>query len=263
MLDRTGFDLDSYLKRIACAARPSLEQVVAAHARTIPFENFDVLLKRPMPLDVGALFQKIVVGGRGGYCFEQNILLWAALEALGHKVRPVAARVLYRATKTLPRTHMLLLVRDPGGPKIVDVGFGGAGLLAPMPLIADAITRQDVWMLKLTERANQWTLATREAGAWTDIFTFGLEPQSLADIEMAHYYVSTHPGSRFTQTLVVQSYRDGKRLTLRNRELSIDDGSSITTQALADHAAVLTTIRETMGVKLPDDADAMTYGRAF
>jgi N-hydroxyarylamine O-acetyltransferase len=49
-------------------------------------------LGRPIRLDLGSLQAKLVFGRRGGYCFEQNRLFAAALEALGFAVTPLAAR---------------------------------------------------------------------------------------------------------------------------------------------------------------------------
>ncbi|MEI4902561.1 arylamine N-acetyltransferase, partial [Klebsiella pneumoniae] len=77
---------------------------------SIPFENLDPLLRRPMRLDAASLEQKLVRGGRGGYCFEQNLLLRHALEGIGFTVAGLAARVVWNQPEgaILPRTHMLL-----------------------------------------------------------------------------------------------------------------------------------------------------------
>lgn len=92
------FDVDAYLRRIGYTGRrtPSAETLEAlhlAHATTVPFENADILLGRPIRLDIASLQTKLVGGHRGGYCFEQNLLFLAALEALGFLVTPLAARV--------------------------------------------------------------------------------------------------------------------------------------------------------------------------
>ena len=120
-------DLAAYLERIGYAAelRPdhaTLAGLHLAHATHIPFENLDVLLGRPIRLDLPSLQAKLVAGGRGGYCFEQNLLFAAVLRQLGFAVTPLAARVRYRTTQLLPRTHMLLLVRADGADWIADVG---------------------------------------------------------------------------------------------------------------------------------------------
>src|SRR5438477_12188005 len=108
-------DLDAYLRRFEYGGslKPTYDVLAAlhlAHATHIPFENLDILLGRPIHLDLDTLQAKLVHGCRGGYCFEQNVLFAAVLEQLGFAVHRLAARVRYRAQHVLPRTHMLLEV---------------------------------------------------------------------------------------------------------------------------------------------------------
>src|SRR4051794_3734681 len=132
-------DLASYLDRIGYAGprRPDLQTlqgVVAAHATSLPFENIDALLGRGIRLDTASLMGKLVGGGRGGYCFEQNTLLLHALRGLGFAVEGFSARVLWGRPEGDPtaRSHMLLRVSLPEGDFLADVGFGGVTLTAPL-----------------------------------------------------------------------------------------------------------------------------------
>ncbi|MGC2223788.1 MAG: arylamine N-acetyltransferase [Methylocella sp.] len=90
----------------------TLETVIARHTETIPFENLNPLLRWPVRLDPASLEEKMVRGGRGGYCFEQNLLLKNVLNALGYRVTGLAPRVLWNAPEgaITPRGHMLLRV---------------------------------------------------------------------------------------------------------------------------------------------------------
>ncbi len=87
------FDLDRYLARIGAERGATLAELQRAHASSITFEGLSAHVGEPVPLDPGALAAKVVDGGRGGYCFEQNLLFKAALEALGYEVQPHLARV--------------------------------------------------------------------------------------------------------------------------------------------------------------------------
>lgn len=141
--DLSTLDLDAYLRRIGYAGAldpgsATLEALHLAHASRIPFENLDILLGRPIRLDLGSLQAKLVRDGRGGYCFEQNLLLAAVLGRVGFDVTPLAARVRYRITRAVPRTHALLVVETGGERWLADVGFGLEGLLMPVPLRAGA-----------------------------------------------------------------------------------------------------------------------------
>jgi N-hydroxyarylamine O-acetyltransferase len=79
-MSHPDFDLTAWLDRINYngARDPTLatlRAVVAAHCATIPYESVDVLLGEPPKLDVDSLQRKMVRGRRGGYCFEQNLLM--------------------------------------------------------------------------------------------------------------------------------------------------------------------------------------------
>src|SRR6266581_4396740 len=84
-------DLDGYFRRISYTGerRATLDTLRAIHVRhpeAIAFENLNPLLKWPVRLDAPSLQQKLVRAGRGGYCFEQNLLLSHVLTGLGFKV---------------------------------------------------------------------------------------------------------------------------------------------------------------------------------
>src|SRR4051812_36845615 len=91
-------DLDAYVRRIAfdgplAATRECLGRLIAAHAAVIPFENIEVLARRLPRLDLPGLQDKLMRQRRGGYCFEQNTLFRAVLQAIGFDVRPLEARI--------------------------------------------------------------------------------------------------------------------------------------------------------------------------
>jgi len=135
-MSQTGFVLDAYPGRIGLFDRPAdplalLREVVARHTARISFENVDVFLGQPVRFDPAWVAGKMVVGRRGGYCFEQNGLLAAALTVLGYAVTPLLARVVRGMSidAAMPRSHMMLRVELPQGPFLAD---GGSAIL-PRP----------------------------------------------------------------------------------------------------------------------------------
>jgi len=138
----TRADVDAYLRRIRFAGDvaptlATLEALLRAHARWIPFENLDVLLRRPIRLDVPSVERKLVTSRRGGYCFEHATLVAAILEAIGFTpVRHTARVVQYTPRLEAPRTHMFLVVDVDDRSYVVDPGFGGLGPTGPVPLTA-------------------------------------------------------------------------------------------------------------------------------
>src|ERR1700761_1034576 len=94
----------SYLNRVSYtgSTEPTLDvlgALVAAHNRSIPFENLDPLMGVPVvDLRQEALFDKLVHRRRGGYCFEQNGVLAEVLSQLGFGVDILGGRVVWMST---------------------------------------------------------------------------------------------------------------------------------------------------------------------
>ena len=254
-------DLAAYLARIGHAApeggwtpdAPTLAALHLAHATSIPFENLDVLAGRPIRLDLDALQAKLVGGRRGGYCFEHNRLFAAVLENLGYRVRRLAARVRHRATRILPRTHMLLLVDTEDGTWVADVGFGGEGLMLPVPFGRGAVSSQFAWSYRVGAEGPGWVMQARRGNAWEDLYAFTLEPQEDADFEMANHYTSSHPESRFMTTLTAQLPGPEVRRILRNRAYAELRGDEVEGRELAPEE-LLSTLRGTFGIDVPEGA---------
>lgn len=211
------FSLDAYLVRIGLAGqtRHGLAEVHRAHATTIPFENFDSFTGSPVSLDPADLEDKLVTRGRGGYCFEHNLLLMTALESLGMDVEPMLARVrLGPPGSARPLNHLLLRVSDSAGTWLADVGFGGGGLLDPVPFEIGTETDQSGWVYRLVEDGPEWVLQVHQDGGWTDMYGFVPQPAERIDIEVSNWYTSTHPGSNFVTGVMAGLRRPDRCLTM-------------------------------------------------
>ena len=193
-------DLDAYCARVGydgprAPTLPALHAITAAHTRTIPFENLDVLLGRGIDLDPAAIFAKLVVQRRGGYCFEQNGLLLMVLEALGFRVAPISARVRWQRPRdfTPPRTHVVLRVELDGTSWLTDVGVGGMSLTAALRLEADIEQATPHEPRRLLREGGRWFHQVRLGDAWHDVCEFTLEEMPAIDRELGNWYTSAHP----------------------------------------------------------------------
>ncbi|HMN21299.1 MAG TPA: arylamine N-acetyltransferase [Ottowia sp.] len=254
-------DLARYLARIGLAGPcpptlGTLHALTAAHAETIPFENLDVLLERPIELAPEVLFDKLVRRRRGGYCFEQNGLLLAVLQQLGFDVRPLGGRVrLGQPDRRVPtqRTHMLLQIRIDGQAWITDVGVGTASLTHALRLQADVEQRTPHDTRRLQHEAGRWYHQIRRAGAWVDVYEFTEEELPLIDRKVGNWYTSTHPDSVFRQRLMAsRAAADGSRWSLANLRLSrhLNDGSE-EHQTLASAQALGQALEQHFALTLP------------
>lgn len=260
--------LDAYARRIGRAAPwtvPTHEQLRAlhrAHVAAVPFENLDVLLGRTISLAPEHLRLKLIDARRGGYCFEQNGLLLGVLGELGYAVRPLLARVLFRATTPRPRTHKVLLVTLDGAEWLCDVGFGLQGLLEPLRLVDGLEQRQGLWTFRALRdadahetawRLQAWLPAPDQAPAWQDLYRIGLEPQGPPDFEMANHYTSTHPASRFLQTLVVARGAPERRQRLQDLDYSVETAAGMAVERLGDERRFAALLADDFGIELADE----------
>ena len=246
--------LERFLARVGLAATPRvdlamLRAIVWGQVTRVPFENLDILLGRGVRIDLPSIDQKLLVGRRGGYCFEQNTLLAAALRAIGFEVTTLAARVRWMATGPTPRSHMLLAVDVPGaGPHLVDAGFGGTCPTAPIPLRAgETELHHDHY--RLVDDGGAWTLQLALPDGWADLYRFTLEPQLPVDYEVSNWFTSTSPTSHFTRMITVARTTPEGRLTLRGRELSRRRGE----RELLDDARLLAVLADDFDLHFPPD----------
>ncbi len=255
-----AIDLDSYFRRVGYSGSraPTLETLRALHLRhalAIPFENLDPFLRRPVRLDLTSLERKLVRGGRGGYCFEHNLLFKAALDALGFRVAGLAARVVWNLPDgvTLPRTHMLLRITIGGQDYIADVGFGGQTLTGPIRLLADVEQATPHEPFRLLAAGDGFVMQVLIGGDWKSLHRFELQEQLLPDYELANWYVSTHPESRFVKNLTVALPAADRRYALFNTEFAVHHlGRPSERRALAGAAEIRQVLREVFGLALPD-----------
>ncbi|AUX34770.1 MULTISPECIES: arylamine N-acetyltransferase [Sorangium] len=257
--DTASLDLDAYLARIGyrgalAATREVLDALHSAHVYSIPFENLDVLLGRPIRIDLASVQSKLVKARRGGYCFEQNTLFVAALRRIGFKVTTLLARVRFQRSEVGPRTHMLSLVELPEGPFIADVGFGGPGLTQPIRLVEGESQAQAHDVVGLRREGHVWVLESRGREPWQDLYAFTLEEHFPVDYEAANHYTSTHPDSLFVSNVLAALASPEARLTLRNRQLGVFRGGRFERFGDLGDDELLDVLKSRFGLELPAGA---------
>jgi N-hydroxyarylamine O-acetyltransferase len=255
-----ALDLAAYLSRLGLRREPlgsdlpSLEALHRAHVASIPFENIDVQAGRPVALDLPRLQDKLVVQGRGGYCFEHNTLFRAALESLGFVVKACEARVRPAgAVEVLPRTHMVLVARAGHRTWLCDVGFGGDGLFEPAPLDGGVVFQVDREFRVAAEGA-LLVLQWRKGGDWHDAYAIAPEARYPIDFEVANWYTSTHPSSPFRTRLTVQRTTADARHILRDLAYTIARPGQPDEAIAVDRAALPTLLRDVFGLAIADTA---------
>ena len=201
---------------------PVLQAILAAHATAIAYETIDPLLGRPPSLDVADLRRKMIHGRRGGYCFEQNMLLRAGLRALGFQVVSLQARVVRNLAVDAerPALHMVLRVDLPEGPFLADVGFGNLAPTAPLALRPHEEQDTPHEPMRFVPFGDELVLQARLGEAWEHIYRVVPLPRVDAEYEMGNWFAATHPASIFANNLIAaRPGPDRTRLTLFNDRL--------------------------------------------
>lgn len=244
---------DRLLRRIGLTAAPAadaggLRTLQRAYVSHVPFEDLAVQLGESRPLDPDALVERVLQGGRGGYCFEVNTVLQLLLEALGFGVERRQAIVGPRDAHAggEPTNHLALVVQTPDGEAFVVEGGWGEGPLEPLPLAAGSAT-DGAFGLHVERDGDGWWVAQHEYGS-SPGFRFGDAAATLADFAPHHERLSMTGDSPFKQTLLVQQPYDDKIVTLRARTLSVDGPGRRERTILADEAAFAAALRDRFGI---------------
>ena len=255
------FRLRDYLSRIGFEGKmapdlATLSALHAAHVAAIPFESLDPLLGRPVSLDIAALQEKIVRGRRGGYCFEQNALFKAALEAVGFKVTALAGRVRWMSAPDAPlspRTHMLLKVELADGPWLADAGFGGCLLDQPLRFETGIGQQTPAGTYRLTEHDGLFALAASQPGGWRTMYMFDFTRQEPSDYEMANWFTSTNPNHVLVRNLILERVVGRRRYKVVNRRFVVeeDGGRTVEGRNIENACELARLLRETFDIEPP------------
>ena len=255
--------LTAYLERIGIAeAIPSatLEGVTAihrAHLLAVPFESLDIHTGRPISIEPAAIFDKLVMRRRGGFCYENNGLLAVALTAIGVDVALLSARVA-RGDGTFgpPFDHLVLRTEFDGAPYLLDVGFG-EGYRAPLRIDGEWHDQAPSAPYRVRHDDGELIVEHRKRGQTKPDYRIDLEPRRLTEFTARCAYHQTSPESGFTQQWTASlATTEGRVTVVHSRLVETRNGQrSETPVATADD---LTGILETrFGITDVDAAKLM------
>ncbi|WP_084151744.1 arylamine N-acetyltransferase family protein [Nocardioides halotolerans] len=211
--------VSAYLRRVGVDDEPpptydTLRLLHRAHLDVVPYENLSTMLGRPPSPDPAASLARVGAVGRAGYCFHQNGALGAVLAELGFAVDRRHGHVYTSAEDRDDAflNHLVLVVdglptdANPGGRWWVDVGLGDA-FRDPFAVTVGRHD-QDGFRYEITEvREDGWSFLHDRSGTFAGI-EVSSRPTDQRAVDAAHATLTTPPGGRFAQLLVVQR-RDG------------------------------------------------------
>jgi N-hydroxyarylamine O-acetyltransferase len=256
-LEECCVDIAAYLKRInyggpLAPTAETLRQLQVAHLLSVPFENLSIHSGEPIILTDEALFAKIVVRRRGGFCYELNGLFAALLRALGFEVAMLSAGVISPGGEFGPEfDHMALLV-TLGERWLADVGFGDS---FRKPLLLDKRAEQvqvgSAYRIDAAGDDRLILMRRDNGGEWSAQYRFSLEPHVYADYAGMSRYHETSPESPFTQRRLCSLATEEGRVTVSQMRLIITRGGERQERELADEREYAEALREHFGIVMP------------
>lgn len=241
------FDPARYLDRIGHHAAPpspeALRRLQAAQLAAIPFENTEPFLGVLPDLGEQALWRKLVVEGRGGYCLELNGFFGMALKALGYEAEPVLGRVRMGAPVGGMRAHLAHIVRFGDARFLADVGFGGPAPEAPKQIGVSSpqTDRLGTFRLRDDPATGETVLERETQDGWFALYGFDGVPVTDADRLAANFFCAAFPGSPFPNHLMLNRVTPGGRISMFDLNLNAPEG--VRTLASENELAMALTTR--------------------
>lgn len=251
---------NAYLSKLGFSEAPeptkeNLDRLIYAHQTNIPFSTVELHKSQTTPdLSLGSIYNKVIVQGKGGYCFELNKLFQALLESLGYKTRPVLCRAVRGRESKMPINHRGMIVAIDELEFSVDVGFGGpmpAGALELTPSIEQDICGETF----IAEKDGSWWKIERITKAKADLYDDEVPTRRQTELELCSATVDdidfgplnvfcSQPGTLFRDHDVInlrttngyKGYKDGI-LTIREngKKTVIELGKEDRNAALLKH----------------------------
>lgn len=199
--------LDDYLGRIGHKGpvKPDFECLTSIHrhqALSVPYENLDIQLQRPVDQDIERIFDKIVRKNRGGWCFELNGLLdWALREVGFNATRCVAGVLRNERGDTILGNHVILLVQLDDL-YLADLGLGD-GIREPIPIKPGTYIQGELVFRLEMLNDGYWRFHNHHFGYPTS-FDFKVVPADEQLIAGKCHLLQNSPESLFVQNLVCQ-----------------------------------------------------------
>lgn len=232
----------------------TLDRVAEGHLLNIPFENLQVKDEHiPLSLELDALWEKMVTKPRGGYCYEMNALLHAALATLGFDIFPCLARVMYNQPDFNLNMHRAELVRINGGLRYVDVGFGGPMAACSLPVEAGSVTVSGDQQFRMTPLPEDhwWEIELAHKGK--DDYVRDMWFQDIAAMDpqfyVMNYFAETSPESSFTINRICNLRTETGNVSLRNLTLKENANGQKTVTELTE-AEIPQVLKEKFGIVL-------------
>lgn len=236
-----------------------LSDLVRRHVATFAFSSVGCQLGNDLPLDFESLYQRIVIKRRGGYCFEQNGLLFGILEELGFSPKIFLGRVIYNKDIHPGLTHRISMIEYGGHKYVIDVGFGHLGPSLPIPM-SGIESHDGRSTFRIAERSpGEYHMQVIKEGEFFSLYRFELARYGQADCELGHFFSHRHPDANFVNHLVVSLIGENETRSLVDLKYWIIGQSSTQSHTIRDAEELGRILVDELGVPVTDIESCQLY----
>ena len=198
-----------------------------------------------------AIYEKIIMHHRGGFCYELNGSFASLLTRMGFKVRLLSARVVSKNSGFSPEfDHVALLVtlKDRW---LADVGFGDS-FTEPKRLDFQGPQTDNGKVYCITRRRGERLLSrwNGEKNLWEPQYLFSLRPRKLRDFVRRCRWHQTSPNSHFRKGPVCTQLTLDGRVTLTDRKLIVTRGNKRVERRVRNRTEFNRLLRKQFGMNL-------------
>lgn len=254
----------------------ALTKLTRAQLDVIPFENVEPLTGTIPSIDPESLCKKLLVDGRGGYCFELNGLLYLMLRELGFKVQRTVTYIMINRPNDSPgpRAHMIMFVTVDEGEFIADVGMGGFCVRDPIRFVPDVEQKDEgtgdihrilsspivghIVQRKMPASEDAVVPSSRPQvapadSAWFNLYAFlDNKPALQADFDMGNQHTSSYARSPFLVGPMAGRVSAERRITLFHRMLVVQShGAPPAVRMMESAEEVVKFCENEVGVVMP------------
>lgn len=225
------------------------------HLQYIPYENLDLLNNVPLSLGVEDLYNKIILNGRGGYCFELQGLFCHLLESLGYSVTQYAGRFMDEPWHVQMRRHRILVVTLNGKRYVCDVGVRSESPHVPLELVENMVQSDSISEYCYEKDPFYgWVLMQRERNKdWKPLLGFTEEPQIDDDFTMPSFYCEKHPDSTFNKFMKISIFTEESNKTIVGNVFKVYSGARVIERyKIETKEAAINLLQTNFGIEVPE-----------
>jgi N-hydroxyarylamine O-acetyltransferase len=220
-------DIKQYLSRFNATEfqetnLENLTKLQQLHMYHIPFENLDVMHRRPIYLEKEQFYKKIVLNNRGGFCYELNGLFTWLLRKLGYHASVVAGTVSTPDGGWVKSDSHAAVIVELNQPYLVDVGFGDS---FRQPLTLDGKEYRDVSGTYKVEKKSGlvFDLICKEKSDNPILYRFNDKERELPYFYKGCVFHQVSPESNLTKRDTATIATKDGRITLTGNTLTITE----------------------------------------